>query len=1153
MRNRTISFIIFSSMLFGFLFPLTGWAQTTVSSGSIQGTITDPSGAVIPGAKITISSNATGQTINLTSSSGGAYNSGALMPGEYVVRVEFAGFKTVLLPVTVQVGVTSAGNLKLEVGHTTTTISVETGYSRVNTEQATVQGVLTAQQIEQLPINGRNFLDLAALEPGVQIQDGRGFDPTKNGFSSISFGSRFGRTARIELDGVDISDETVGTTTQNIPVSGIQEFQVAQSTLDLSTELTSSGAVNVVTRSGSNQFHGEGFGYGRSSGTSARYGNTPVPFDREQYGARFGGPFLKNRLFFFADWERTVQDMIQSVSTPAPFTALSGSYNAPFHESMLMARLDWTIKPNMRAFYRWTYNQNNNQAPFLINTYSPYANRDNTPVQAAGLDITQGIMSHSFRFGYTRFNNSIGDAGGRVTPSGLPTNARISIGPLSGCGQAGDVFCSGPNYLAPQATVQHNTQFKYDASLIKGSHIIRFGAAFNHILGGGYASFYGLGPTFRSSFTSANQAIAASGPFDGGASNPLNWPISTMRFGNGQGFFTEIPSLGYPGGGQEDNRFALYLGDTWKAKPNLTVSFGVRYARDTGRSDSDLPPIQTLNLWGAGLGNRVHQPNRNFAPQLGIAYDPWKSGRTVFRAGAGIYYENAIFNNVMFDRPGRLPKGLFWGEANPCPSGNLLMPDGSTIDTSSFCGAPIGTVLNQGIALNTTYQKATAAAGAQSNPNYIDNAMANGSNSTGNGFLSPDYRTPYSIQMNVGFQHEFKPGTVLSIDYLRNVGLHYILIYDTNHVGDARFLDQGAALGAINATNESYLCPDGVGGIDCAITAGAGIADYANNGLDSGKVYNSGYGDSGTAFPGINSTLGENEMAFPIGRSVYNAMQVSLRSNKQNPFQGVKNLSLQVSYSLSRFESMAQDMDFTSYAYDYANINHFFGPNALDRTHQLSFGGSFDFPHAFRLAYNARFATALPVDMLLPSGTDPGAIYTSDWTGDGSNQDHVLPGTNVGSFGRDVKVSNLNNVISKYNTNVAGTLTPAAKALVNAGLVTSDQMVKLGGVMEPVAAAPAGQVANPPSLNAGILLGWVLRPSKRWASAPENLTLEPTVSIFNVFNFSNWDVLSNELNGGALSVNGTTRANRTNKIYMGSGVYSIGAPRTFEFGLKVMF
>ena len=138
MRNRSISFVIVGLILFGFLLPLTGWAQSTVYSGSIQGTITDPSGAVVPGAKITISSKATGQVIHLSSSSSGAYNSGSLIPGDYMVEAQVTGFKTVNLQIKVQVGGTSPGNITLEVGHTTTTISVETGYSQINLEQATV-------------------------------------------------------------------------------------------------------------------------------------------------------------------------------------------------------------------------------------------------------------------------------------------------------------------------------------------------------------------------------------------------------------------------------------------------------------------------------------------------------------------------------------------------------------------------------------------------------------------------------------------------------------------------------------------------------------------------------------------------------------------------------------------------------------------------------------------------------------------------------------------------------------------------------------------------------------------------------------------------------------------------------------------------------
>src|SRR6266481_8258184 len=191
-------------------------AQATVSTGSIVGTVSDPSGAVISGATVTITNVATGQTIEIATNSSGSFNSGALVPGDYKVLMSAKSFSSTETTVTVLVGNTATVNVRLRIGNEKEVIEVQDSALRVNTEQPTVQGVLTAKQIENLPINGRNFLDLAQLEPGVQIQDGGNFDPTKKGFSSISFGGRFGRTARIEVDGLDISDETVGTTTQNV-------------------------------------------------------------------------------------------------------------------------------------------------------------------------------------------------------------------------------------------------------------------------------------------------------------------------------------------------------------------------------------------------------------------------------------------------------------------------------------------------------------------------------------------------------------------------------------------------------------------------------------------------------------------------------------------------------------------------------------------------------------------------------------------------------------------------------------------------------------------------------------------------------------------------------------------------------------------------
>jgi hypothetical protein len=158
------------------------FAQTTISTGSIQGTVTNPSGAVVPGAKISIRNKATNQVIETTSTSSGTYASGALIPGQYAVRIEAKGFRTVELPVVVEVNTTAAATAKLTVGESSQIIEVQGTSLAVNTEQSTVQGVLTSQQIENLPINGRNFLDLAQLEPGVQIQDGARLIPPRMDF-----------------------------------------------------------------------------------------------------------------------------------------------------------------------------------------------------------------------------------------------------------------------------------------------------------------------------------------------------------------------------------------------------------------------------------------------------------------------------------------------------------------------------------------------------------------------------------------------------------------------------------------------------------------------------------------------------------------------------------------------------------------------------------------------------------------------------------------------------------------------------------------------------------------------------------------------------------------------------------------------------------
>ena len=1197
-----------ASMRFSFLFALVAtfalltaaaFGQTTISTGSIVGTVTDTSGAVVQGAKVTIT-GPTGQLLTATSNAQGGYSVGDLIPGAYKVRIEAKGFKTTQMPLEVRVNNTANGNAKLEVGQESTVVDVQASEVQVNTEQATVQGVLTSSQIENLPVNGRNFLDLAQLEPGVQIQDGTNFDPTKVGFSSISFGGRFGRTARINVDGIDVSDETVGTTTEDIPASGIQEFSLAQSTLDLSNDLTSSGAVNVTTKSGTNALHGEAFGQFRDSSVgsaklvepwdTATQSFIPAPFQRNQEGGNIGGPIIKDRLFFFLDGERTLQHLAAPIAEGAPYDSYSGTFPAPFKENELMARVDYALTKSARMFGRFNYFDNSVFATFFPSSFQVYNNKDYTRNTVLGVDFNTGSITHSIRFSYLKFQNQIID-GTRGT--NLPfANYPVSINIGS--------FSAGPNLLVPQQTPQSNHELKYDGTKVIGKHVLRFGASWNHIQGGGFASFFKIDPQVFTSPSSDPNFLH----------DPTAAPLGqgVVIVGNGQGYSTTQAALGFPAGGLgPDNRMAIYFGDTWKILPNLTISPGIRWERDSGRTDSDLPAIPEINAAFPGFGNAVRQPNDDFAPQLGLAWDPKGNGKTVFRAGIGLYYENVIFNNVLFDRPLRERNGAFLATPTACFLGSALPIPTTTAGTitvdsvegtdpnngGSYCN---DTIANSAAALadfQTKYQADVPFSLTNPNPNFIGSQLAAGSGfNIATALFAPNYRTPRSVQMNVGFQHELRRGMVLSADYLRNVETHSLLGIDINHAGAARTFNLGNAQQAISNTNLAFGCAASFDP-SCAVNAGATINDFATFGLGSPADVGSscmfaanplvpggtlGYG---CAFPGLNQNYGSMSFLEPISRSVYNALQLKLVDNVANPIRGLKNANFQVSYSLSRLVNPlafqgttppsppagANDQDFVLTAADSDNPLRYMGPSLLDRTHQLSFGGNFDVPYGFNFGIIAHFYSPLSMPAIVGNTGNLGDIFQTDFNGSGTGS-NPLPGTKNGAFMRQFGLTGLNQQISKYNASVAGLPTPAGQELVSAGLFTPLQLATIGAVAPSLAPAPADQLTFPWVKAFDFRLGW----SHTFA---DRVKVEPSIGFFNIFNFANFNLPPGTIDGwlaetcplcGPLTssintvhthiqpqLNETGPEANTYRVGVGTGVFGLGSPRVTEFGLKVTF
>ncbi len=1198
------------------LFCLAAFSQTTVSQGSIQGTVTDQTNAVVPGADIRITNVATGQVVSVRTTSSGTYNSGGLPVGDYEVRVQAKGFKTIELRIPVQIAVTSSGNVKLQVGQETTMVEVQSSAIAVNTEQSTVQGVLSGQQIDNMPINGRSFLDLAQLEPGVQMQDGQNFDPTKVGYNSLSINGDYGRTPRIEVDGLDVSDETVGTTTQNIALSSIQEFNIGRSSFDISSEITGSGTVNVATRSGTNEYHGQAFYQFRDyrAGFADLPGAVSPQFQRNYFGGRFGGAVIKNKLFFFIDSERLKQDSADAIVIGPPFQALTRGIDSPFKSTQASGRLDWQATNNIRVFYKFAYDWNLSTSS--ENTYfSYYSNRDYAPSHAVGIDINEGNWSHSIRLGYFKFHNLIsGDTNSQPASINPFPFAEIYFNDTS--------LGTGPNSIAPQQTFQSNKQIKYDASRVWGAHIIRFGATVNGIATGGFASFNGLAPYLNTyvNFAGVTGAVQTSpyyscglANFSGCDTNIGDYPMTGAFLGNGEGFSTELPAFGYPAGGLFDTRFETYVGDSWKIKPNLTVNYGLRYIRDTGRTDSDLAPIpcsattlitctgDLLDQWGPGLGNRVRQPNLNFAPQFGFAWDPWHNGKTSIRGGGGLYYENNIFNNVSYDRSNKLATGLFnqilplncgpspsFGTVSfalPGPGGtqNLVTSvDGYDLG-SQVCFAPLGpsSINAEGAAkavtdLQNELIAATTAVGpAGQNPSFVGNTLELGYP------YYPNFRTARSYQMNIGVQRQIGKG-VLTVDYLRNVEVHFQLGLDVNHAGDSRYLEKNAAINAINVTVSQNVplagCPiattaaQAQTAVACYIQNDptASINDFAINGLDSGETFYSGYSapafgltpDTGAAFGGINPQLGSLFMNFPIGRSVYSGLQSEYHTQVTNPFRGVGRLDLQVNYTLSRFDSDAgNDQHFTPNAWDFRDPTAGMGPTVEDRTHQFKFGAIFEMAHhGPRLSLIGGFASPQPSNLQVPAQGTVGEIFRSDLTGDGTTNDFIdsAPGKvgSEGTFMRSISPRNLAAAIQNFNRTVAGTLTPAGQTLVQAGLFTTGQLQTLGAIVPTIQLPPGNNAGNGYYKDVDTVLSWPFKLGER-------LTILPSVSFFNVFNFVNYGILGpaaipdTGLQGGPGSINGTPAgvnpATNTVRIGRGSGVFAVGAPREAEFGLRLDF
>jgi Carboxypeptidase regulatory-like domain len=1122
------------------LFSLKGWlmiaatlALTALSfatpafaqqpTGAIEGTITDQSGAVLASAKISITEKATGRVIEVATNSGGYFVARALLPGAYNVKVEHSGFSAGRVEnVVVQTGQVSNVSVGLKVGATTEVVQVEgtSAQLQVDTSRQTIDGVVTAQQIAQLPLNQRNFLDLAALQPSVIVRDGEAIDPTKVGaYRAATVNGSSGTGTRVQIDGIDVTDETVGTTSANISTDAVQEFQLSRANFDLSTSLTTSGAINIVSRGGSNEFHGAGFYFWRSDRLAARqdFLADKPPFRRQQVGYSVGGPIVKDKLFFFSNWERTYQST-QNVVTSGDFpNIVDGTVSLPVGIRYTTHRLDWNATGKLRIFYRHSYDDNLATGG---GGASPFQNVDWTNVHAIGADISGSRTTHSFRFGYVNFNNRIESQeldpfNFNRTPQGIAF--QLNVGDLS----------LGPNGLAPQQTYQDNFQSKYDGSLVKGNHTFRYGADINRVILGGFANF--AGPlTINGLFNSTVKAGLPAAQ----QGNPLAYPLDSFSTGPNSGFFTNESAHNLPHGGHRNTRYAGYVGDSWRIKRNFTLNIGTRWEYDTGFFTGKAPRLPILDVYGPKTGDVAKFPKDAFSPQVGFAWDIFGNGKTSIRGGFYRSYEMNIFNNTLFDEFARLPTGI---GPTALPFDGVVGPDGRAInigavpgcaaadvaagDYSCLIGRPISSVAGFLGQIHQAVQSAYSS--FKFDPTKGITEFENNGGVTFGGQFPGTYKIPYSMQFTIGVQRELWPNQVLTVDYVRNrgVGLPF-LMGEFERRRAARTLNAAAARSQVTG-----FLTDSCQGRSISQAISIGCLD------ENGDTFFPTIADFGLASDSVFRGLTPNITRARLltgGFSLYQGLQARLEGRfgkvSDSPYNPVRGLSYTISYALGRAEATggSNRTEFINNTIDNDNWNSTFGASGNDRTHIFGLGALMEVPFGFRLNQIWTFRTATPQNLTIPfldSFAGSNGIFTTDINGDGgigsgAPRGDLLPGTQVGDLGRKIKsFSELNKIITAFNSNFAGKLTPAGQALVNAGVFTEAQLRALGGVVKPIPLAP---VNNPwPFENHLNLDLRITRP----IAITERFKVEPSADIFNLFNNNSLGQYGPGLDGSTGSLN----------------------------------
>jgi hypothetical protein len=770
--------------------------------GSVQGTVKDAQGAVVQNATVTVRNVATNASRTANTDDNGQYRVLQLQPGVYDIKAAAPNFKqSVLGNIQVQVGQSASVDLSLQVGDVGEVINVAPQTeAQIERSDNTVSGVINTLQIESLPLNGRNFLDLAQLQPGTEKVDGASFDPTKANFTGVSVGGQAGRSTQITVDGGSVVDNVVGTTVQNFSQEIVQEFQIGLSNYSLSTGASASGSVNIVSRSGSNNFHGNTFIFARDdafaafpalgrldagSGLPLAAQTDRIPFDREQFGGTLSGPIIKNKLFVFGSYEQNIQDG-SSIFNPLGAPSFAGFASNPFREKLFTGKVDWTVNKSTAAFFRYSFNDNSATGPFpsgsgivpQASASGIFSSNDqnvtnNSNNFLAGLTNTFGPnVSNNLVVNYLDFRNHIDP----VT-QGVP---EIRLLPEQD-------FRSGANSSAPQATFQKRFQLRDDLTFIQGSHAFSFGGNYERTDISGLFQF-AKPALIRLFSTDANGDRL---PFKT-ENDFLHAQVRDIFMGIGD------PRLPFNNNGNTiNNRIQVYAGDTWRINPRLTFNYGVAYRYDSNLWNSDLKrPAVIAPLFTGGTAAPPPDKN-NWAPRVGFAWDPFGDSKTIVRGGFGMYYDNAIDNLRVFERADLGPVGAEQLLGRDSIVSPVLNPFGGD---ALFNRGDI--TLAQALAILPALRADLESRITQCNlPTAVECTQ-----SVSGPIFSSNFQVPYSLQYSIGVQRELPWNMLLQVDYNYRKGLHEVVLFDANQassVAGPRLADFSGPVTAVDSSGFS--------------------------------------------------------------------------------------------------------------------------------------------------------------------------------------------------------------------------------------------------------------------------------------------------------------------------------------------------------------